>query len=201
MDRPGDTGHEPLILRPVGISTGGASAGRGRLAAIAWALGLLGVVGVAIGGRLAEAGDPPVRSAIIAFASPSDAASPSPSASPIRPAEVLVLASPAEAGLIVTTRELVVQGYLDIAAGSVRVTLEARGNRVIDDATIAPPLAFVERPTLDRHARFEVRFGLPNPRPNGRMVVQVVAYDTEGRMLGVIRRPFVVGPLLEGAGA
>lgn len=166
----------------------------------AWFLVLSGVVGVAAVGRLAESGVPSPGTAVIEFEPPAATATPMPTASAVPTPELIVLASPAEAGVTITTRELVVQGYLQVAAGTVRVTLEARGNRVIDDATITPALAFGERPTVDRHAQFEVRFGLPNPRPNGRMVVQVAAYDRDGRILDVVRRPFRVGPLLEGVG-
>ena len=172
----------------------------------AWLLGLAGVVGLAIAGRLTESGNPDARTPVIAFdASAFEAPVAAPSTVPAPTAvptpELIVLASPAEAGVTVTTRELVVQGYLQAAGGTVRITLEARGNRVIDDATITPMLAFAERPTVNRHAQFEVRFGLPNQRPNGRMIVQVAAYDRDGRIIDVIRRPFRVGPLIEGVGA
>jgi hypothetical protein len=135
------------------------------------------------------------------FASPTDAASPEPIEEAFVAPELIVLASPAEAGMTITTRELVVEGYVQAGAETVRITVEARGNRVIDDATIAPVLAFAERPSRDRHLQFQVQFGLPNPRPNGRMIVQVAAYDRDGRVLDVIRRPIRVGRLLEGTGA
>jgi len=116
--------------------------------------------------------------------------------------DVIVLSSPAIANAEITSRELTIRGYLATGTGTIRVTLEARGNRIIDEATIEPELVFGERPTVGRHAQFETRFGLPNPRPNGRMVVQVALLDADGAIVDVIRRPIRVGPLLdEGAGA
>lgn len=200
MDGPLNPGFEPVTVTPVAVTTGRASGARGRAVMATWLLGLFGIVGVAAVGRLAESGEPASRTAVIVFESPARTAMPAPTAPAVPRPELIVLASPAEAGMTITTRDLVVQGYLQMAAGTVRVTLEARGNRVIDDATITPALAFAERSTVDRHAQFEVRFGLPNPRPNGRMIVQVVAYDGDGQILDVVRRPFRVGPLLEGVG-
>lgn len=202
MDGPPNSRFETVaVAAPVAVATGHASGTRGRVVMAAWLLGLVVVVGVATLGRLAESTDAGPRTTVIAFEPPTRQATPAPSASAVPTPELIVLASPAEAGVTVTSRELLVQGYLQVVGGTVRVTLEARGNRVIDDATITPALAFGERPSVDRHVQFEVRFGLPNPRPNGRMIVQVAAYDRNGRMLDVIRRPFRVGPLLEGAGA
>ena len=112
-----------------------------------------------------------------------------------------MLSSPAVANASITTRQLAVRGYLATGTGTIEITLEARGNRIIDSATIEPALVFGERPTVGRHAQFEARFGLPNPRPNGRMFVQVALVDERGRIIDVVRRPIRVGPLLEGAGA
>ena len=197
--------HEPVsIVVPVRVIGGNGGARRGRTALVVWAVALVVIVGVAIAGRPVVGGEAAPRSAAIAFAAPSDAPAPeltAPPADGVPAPELIVLANPVEAGMTITTRELVVQGYLRVAAETIRVTLEARGNRVIDDATITPALAVAERPTLNRHPQFQVHFGLPNPRPNGRMIVQVAAYDRDGQIIDVIRRPFQVGPLLEGAGA
>jgi hypothetical protein len=174
---------------------------RGRATVAAW-LGVLAViVGLAIVGRLTDPGVATPRSAAIAFAAPlaGPTRAPAPVAAAILPSagELIVLTSPAAAGITVTTRELVVLGYVQSGADSVRVTLEARGNRIIDDATVTPGLARDDGPIASRLPRFEVRFGLPNPRPNGRMIVQVVAFDSVGRMLDVVRRPFRVGPVFD----
>jgi hypothetical protein len=183
-----------------------ATSARGRAVTAAWLLGLVAVVGLAAVGRLAGAGDPESRSAAIAFEPAVRGVTVVPAPVATAPAvatpELIVLASPSEAGVTITSRELLVRGHLRVAAETVRITLEARGNRVIDDATITPAPAPVVagRPSVDRHAQFEARFGLPNPRPNGRMIVQVAAYDRDGRIIDVVRRPFRVGPLLDGEG-
>jgi hypothetical protein len=193
-------------MAPVSVGSHRASSARGRAVLAVWLLGLLGVVGAAAVGRLAEPGEPGSRTAVIAFDLSTSSATPdrAASTSDLPAPDLIVLANPSVAGVTVTSRELLVQGYLRVAAGSVQITLEARGNRVIDDATLTPVPTVAERPTVDERptidgrARFEARFGLPNPRPNGRMIVQVAAYDRDGRILDVIRRPFLVGPLLEG---
>jgi hypothetical protein len=200
VGEPGLDIFEPVAtVVPVRQVSGAAGRRRGRTAIAFWALGLIAIVGVAIAGRAGDA-DTTSRTAAIVFASPTHRGSPDPTVAPFPAPELIVLGSPAEAGMTITTRELVVQGFVQSAAVTVRVTLEARGNRVIDGATIRPALAFAERPSTGRHPQFQVQFGLPNPRPNGRMIVQVAAYDREGRILDVIRRPIRVGPLLEGLG-
>ena len=202
MGEPGlDTFEPAAIVVPVRVVSGAGGRLRGQTAIAAWVLGLMAIAGVAIAGRVADARETTPRSAVIVFASPTDAASPDPTVAPVPAPELIVLASPAEAGMTITTRELVVQGFVQVGADTIRVTLEARGNRVIDDATIRPALALAESPSTVRHPQFQVHFGLPNPRPNGRMIVQVAAYDRDGRILDVIRRPIRVGPLLEGLGA
>lgn len=193
-----------LVTAPVTPTTGRATRADGRAAMAAWLGLLMAIVGLAVAGRLTEPDKPLPRAAAIEFALPTADATPEPTASEaavIAAPELIVLASPAEAGVTITTSELFVLGYLRDGVETVRVTLEARGNRIIDDATIAPARARDDGPTGSRLPRFEVRFGLPNPRPNGRMIVQVAAYAEDGRLLDVVRRPFRVGALTDGAGA
>jgi len=195
-----DTAFDAAAAAPVSVITAPASGNRGRAFVAVWLMALVGIAGAGAVGRLVASGDQGPRTAVVAVESLPEAAAPIQPASPIRPAELIVLASPAEADVTVTTRELVIWGYVGVDARRVRVTLEARGNRVIDDVTVIPvavmpALTSAERPNGDRHAHFEVRFGLPNPRPNGRMIVQVAAYDVDGTMIDVVRRPIRVGPL------
>jgi hypothetical protein len=168
---------------------------------LTWLLVLGSVAGVAVLGRVVGAGpdarpiqDQRAPAHAIAAADPSRA----PVTAPVR--EIVVLASPAAANATITTRDLTIRGYLATGAGTIVITLEARGNRIIESTTIEPSLVFGERPTVGRHAQFETRFGLPNPRPNGRMIVQVALVDESGQIIDVIRRPIRVGPLLEGSG-
>ena len=169
---------------------------------MAWLLVLVTVVAAAAIGRVAGAG-PDARPIAATRADPVAvvASPPVRVADPVVVPEIIVLSSPAVANATITTRQLAIRGYLATGAGSIEITLEARGNRIIDSATIEPSLVFGERPTVGRHAQFETRFGLPNPRPNGRMIVQVALLDETGQIIDVIRRPIRVGPLLEGTGA
>lgn len=181
----------------VGRSTHGRGRGHGVL--LAWMLALVAVVGIAVLGRFVDTVEPGPRTAALAFDPPVLPRPVEPAATSAPLPDLIVLASPAEAGVTVTTRSLLVRGYVQSAAETVRVTLEARGNRTIDQATVRPRLAFGERPEANRHPWFEVEFGLPNPRPNGRMIVQVTAFDREGKLLDVVRRPFRVGSVVEGS--
>jgi len=191
-----DTAFDAVAAAPVAVITAPASGNRGRAFVAVWVMALVGIAGAGAVGRLVASGDQESRTAALAVESLPGAALPIQPVSPIRPEELIVLASPAEADVTITTRELVIWGYVSVDARSVRVTLEARGNRVIDDVTVVPILISAGRLTGDRHAHFEVRFGLPNPRPNGRMIVQVAAHDEEGTMIDVVRRPIRVGPLV-----
>lgn len=181
----------------VGRSRPGSKPGLAAL--VVWAVALLAIVAVALLGRFTGSVDSGPRTAVVVFDPPAiPTTAPVQATTPPMP-DLIVLASPADAGMTVTTRALQVRGYVEAAADTVRVTLEARGNRIIDDATVRPRLAFGERPEANRHPWFEVEFGLPNPRPNGRMIVQVMAYDREGNLLDVVRRPFRVGVVLDGS--
>jgi hypothetical protein len=162
-------------------------------------LALVAVVGIAVLGRLVGTVEPGPRTPALVFDPPVLPRPVEPATTSAPLPELIVLASPAEAGVTVTTRSLLVRGYVESAAETVQVTLEARGNRIIDQATVQPDLAFGERPEANRHPWFEVEFGLPNPRPNGRMIVQVMAFDREGKLLDVVRRPFRVGSVLDGS--
>lgn len=195
-------------LRRVGVSErstdGRVSSGSSRRPVAAWLLLLVSVAGAAGIGRVA--GDEPDQPSVVSAGATdgarlpaAGAGEPSGAAALIPLPEMIVLSSPATANAVITTRELAVRGYLATGSGTLQVTLEARGNRIIDSATIAPSLIFGERPSVGRQAQFETRFGLPNPRPNGRMIVQVTLIDESGQIVDVIRRPVRVGPLLEGA--
>ncbi len=47
---------------------------------------------------------------------------------------------------------------------------------------------------------FDVGLPLGNPRPGGTMVIQVIAYGPDGVPVDVVRRQFVVGPVLRTVG-
>lgn len=195
-----EASFEPATaVTPIAVGRSRAGASRGHAVLLAWLGALLTVVGLAVVGRSSGTAEGP-RTAAVVFDPPAVQASAAPvQATTAPPPDLIVLASPADAGVTVTSRALLVRGYVEAAAQTVRVTLEARGNRIIDQTIVRPSLAFGERPEANRHPWFEVEFGLPNPRPNGRMIVQVAAYDRDGKLLDVLRRPFRVGVVLEGS--
>ena len=100
------------------------------------------------------------------------------------PTTRLFLNQPSRRNLTINTRELLVVGRL-VGAGAVHITLEDRKAHVLEAVTI------------DANGPFETRFALPNPRPGGQLIVQVVAYDADGIPLEAIRRPFDIGRVLQ----
>ena len=109
--------------------------------------------------------------------------------------DAVALESPL-ARLEVTTRSVSVTGEVLVRAERVRVALEARGNRVLEQVSldVHDPHGGI-RPLFK--PTFETAFALPFPRPNGTMWVVVTAYDARGFPLGSLRRPFEVGPLVQ----
>lgn len=68
----------------------------------------------------------------------------------------------------------------------VRVALEARGNQEFDSVGTTPTRSTdLARP--QRAGRFQVTFDLPNPRPNGNMVVAVAIIGRDGLPIDGIR--------------
>lgn len=189
------------------VRVGRASGGRARLVTAAWLLGFVGIAGLAVVGRLIEPGVPS-ESIVTLEPSPAAATPPGPPETsaphPANPPgmhhlattdrELIVLTSPAEGDPTIGAAELIVQGFLQAEAASLRVSLETDWYRV-DEATVLPALAFGERPDATRHAQFLVRFGLPEPRLTVPMVVRVVALDRDGHLLANVLRPFRLGPV------
>lgn len=198
VDRPESV--DPLTIAALESVGGGRGGGaQARVLTVVWLLGLAGVAGFAVAGRLSEPEIPTV--AVIAQTPASvipelpTVGSTSQADAAAEPGQLIVLTSPAEGDPTITAVELFVQGYLQGDAASVRVTLVTDGDR-IDEASGRPALALGERPSPTRHAPFLVRFGLPDPRPTGSMVVRVEALDGDGERLAAVRRRFWLGPIL-----
>jgi hypothetical protein len=104
---------------------------------------------------------------------------------------VIVLAYPAVQNTEVTTRNLVVRGHLPSGGGSVAVVLESSGSKVIAIETVRPI-----RDPSGRRSTFSATFPLSNPRPGGRMVVQVIAYDRAGVPIDSLRRRVRIGAIV-----
>lgn len=120
-----------------------------------------------------------------------------PPAGPIDP-DLLFVSLPAHDDDEITTRQLTVSGFLRGASASVLVSLEGRRNRVIDSIlTFAYPTpgAAESQPT----GRFKVAFDLPNPRPNGEMLVNVAVLDVDGQPVDVVWRWVRIGRIVDEA--
>ena len=103
---------------------------------------------------------------------------------------------PARSGDEMTTRRLTITGYVVGVPMPVRVSLEARGNREIDSVVTTPTRSpDLARP--QRAGRFQVTFDLPNPRPNGNMVVAVAVIGPDGLPIDGVRRRVRIGQIVE----
>lgn len=98
------------------------------------------------------------------------AASPSPS--------IIVLDTPPTPLPVVTTRDLIVRGHLSSGTGPVLVALETSRGESITGKTVGPMT--LPRPGFDPSPPFEVRLTLPNPRPVGTAILEIIAYDIHG---------------------
>lgn len=163
----------------------------------AWGMGLLVVVGVALAGGLDD-GDTAVRS------SPAPRGGPTPapvlvfsSTAPIEAGSpVIVLDAPATTNQLITTRAVVVRGQLLKDTAYVQVVLQSRSSESIVVRTVSPVTV---PPDNDRSegTGFVATLPLPDPRPSGPAIVQVVAYDYRGRARDVLLRPVQIGALLD----
>ena len=110
----------------------------------------------------------------------------------IEPVQALVVTTPARFDDEITSRRLTITGYVVGVPMPVRVSLEARGNREIDVAVTTPTRSpDLARP--QRAGRFQVTFDLPNPRPNGNMVVAVAIIGPDGQPIDGVRRRVRIG--------
>ncbi|HYH92532.1 MAG TPA: hypothetical protein VD763_05175 [Candidatus Saccharimonadales bacterium] len=150
--------------------------------------GLTGVVAVALlGGAWVATGQPAAE-----LAPP--VASPSAVSADVSIARI-VLEQPSMAGQTVTTPDLLIRGHLTDGDGPIRISLWSGSDTQMEvvrlDALRAPETGF--RPRFA--APFQARFPLPNPRPNGTMFVEVVAFDRDGIPLESLRVPILVGAI------
>ena len=156
------------------------------------------MVGLVTAGALGGSDDPDTsaRTQVEAGATTRPAES-TRSAVGIEPFQALVVTVPARSGDEITTRRLTITGYVVGVPMPIRVSLEARGNREIDSAITTPTRSSdLARP--QRAGRFQVTFDLPNPRPNGNMVVAVAIIGPDGRPIDGVRRRIRIGRILDG---
>ena len=180
LQRRGEATFEPVPIRR-------GSRARTRLVMLAWLFGLVGIAGVAVIDQLAE---PPAPGGPVLAAAPSaitlmtPIVSPPPAGggSPL-PSGLIVLTSPAEGDPTITAPEIIVQGFVQPEAVTLRVSLETDWYPVQQATVLA----------ADPH--FLVRFGISDPRVSAPMLVRVVALDRDGQWLADVLRPFRLGPI------
>jgi hypothetical protein len=110
------------------------------------------------------------------------------------PDPIIVLRDPPANDAIITTRDVVVSGYLTSGMGPVRVGLASRNGKALAFRTVEPTV--IGRVEGDSNPTFLVTLPLAGPRDGGTMTLQVVAYDRLGLPLDVVRRQIVIGPVI-----
>jgi hypothetical protein len=154
------------------------------------------VVGVAVAGG-----------ALDPKAAPSPSAAQAPRASGAAPvvgavssidplSSVVFLASPATTDQVLTTADVVIRGDVRMGIARVQILLQSRSAEPIVVRTVGPMNLDWHRDG-PRRAPFDVTLPLPDPRPSGPAVVQIVAYDISGRARGVFLRRIQIGALVD----
>ena len=105
---------------------------------------------------------------------------------------VVFVASPATTDQVLTTAEVVVRGDVRMSITRIQVLLQSTSAEPIAVRTVGPMSLDWHRDG-PRRIPFVVAMPLPDPRPSGPAVVQIVAYDSEGRVRGVFVRRIQIG--------
>jgi hypothetical protein len=166
------------------------------LTVAAWGLGLIIVVAAAVAGGGRLGGEDVAKRPPVASVGPSAEPGAAAVAGLDAVSDAIVLEWPATPNQVITTRELVVRGRLRASAGRVQVLVQSRGSQPILVRTVGPLHRDWDRDHPGR-LTFTVTLPLPDPRPSGPAVVQIVAYDAVGRANGVLLRPIQIGAAID----
>lgn len=172
--------------REVDLRTVGGTGGRGRLAALGWGVGLVVLVAIALGGRLATAAPGPAADASARGAVdpvPSEPAAPRTSEPPAgRSASALVILEPGVGARFRAGGLQVIGRRDDGRAGAVRLTvLDERGRVLAQDR-------------LETSGTFETRLRVPNPPQAGTIWLEIAAYVGDGSVVAATTRSLRVLP-------
>ena len=107
----------------------------------------------------------------------------------------VVMTSPARANEVISTRDLVVRGHVRESSWRVQVVLQSRSAEPIIVRTGGPMTRPGDRDRSPGRT-FIITLPLPDPRPSGPAVVQVVAYNASGRAQDVVLRAIQIGAVL-----
>ena len=108
----------------------------------------------------------------------------------------IVLDSPGAINQLITGRVVLVRGHLHEGTGRVQVLLQSNGAEPIVVRTVEP-IILPDRRGRVLPPQFVVTLAVPDPRPSGPAVVQIVAYDGSGRARDVLLHPIQIGALLD----
>ncbi len=177
----------------------------------AWLLGLAGLVGLGLAGApdasqgvtptpgvsgAAAAGDNAAgpQAAAVTGGPTSDQASSATTPSRLRSSRsIITLDAPATANQHIASKQIVVRGHVRGGTARVQVLLQSRSAGAVVIRTVA---VRSEAHGGAGHFRlaFEAVLPLPEPRPFGPAVVQLVAYDEVGRARDMLLVPVQIGP-------
>lgn len=104
------------------------------------------------------------------------------------------LIAPSAPNTVVTAAEVVVHGSVAQGTGRIQVLLQTRGATPIVVETVTPT-ATRRADGRDPATTFVAELSLPDPRPSGPAILQVVSYDAGGRARDFLLRPVLIGPL------
>jgi hypothetical protein len=155
------------------------------------------VVTVAIAGRGDDGSERTVTAPSVDASAPGPVeASPSyvadaPPASTARPTRI-VLDVPGRPLTVVTTTAVVIRGQVPRDAGRLQILLQTRAATPIVVVT-AEPMSAARTGWHEAPATFAADLALPDPRPTGPAVIQIVSYDQRGRARDVLLRPIIIG--------
>jgi hypothetical protein len=163
----------------------------------AWAAGLLVVVGAALAGSGSVDGETvavpsPAVGAVASGALPVNGTGRSMDGQ----SSGIILDAPATTDQLITSHALVVRGHVQLGTGRIQIVLQSGSAAPIVVATVQPTI-LPDRRGRVLQPQFVVALALPDPRPSGPAVVQVVAYDARGRASDVLLRPIRIGAVLD----
>jgi hypothetical protein len=106
--------------------------------------------------------------------------------------DIITLEAPAHANASIATRAIVVRGFLQAGTARVQVLLQSRGAGAVA-VDLAEARSEPHGGLGGSRLAFEAVLDLPDPRPFGPAVLQLVAYDSVGRARDMLLVPIQIG--------
>ena len=137
-------------------------------------------------------GGGPVAPVAIASATPTLQADDDGTALSASPPTDIVLEMPGRVGAVVGTAGVVIRGRVPHDAGRLQLLLQTTAAAPIVVGT-AQPMSAARTGWPMSLSTFDVEVPLPEPRPIGPALIQIVSYDQRGRARDVLLRRIVIG--------